>query len=268
MIIRNYLGESPAFCFKNNIFYQQHFDYDKSIEGLYQSLRKKENRVYSDDMLNLLPQTPSNHMHEKEWKQRQFTLKRLLPYLGVKESPKILELGCGNGWLCNHLAALSASEVVGVDISEPELTQAAAVFKSRQNLCFVHGDISTLTMPGSYFDYIIFAASIQYFANLESLFKKAFTLLATDGEIHVVDSPIYTQAEAPKAQKRSREYFYRSGFPEMSRYYFHHTWIDLKTFGIKKQYNPDLFFNKVMRKLSAASPFPWVIVTKRQVFYP
>lgn len=263
MILRNYLLESPAFYVKNGIFYQRQFANDKSIERVYQALRKKENRVYSDNILKVLPQTPSNHFHKKEWKQREYTLKRLLSYLKVQKNPRILELGCGNGWLCNHLAALPASEVLGVDINKTELTQAATVFKSRQNLCFVYGDISTLRMPCGYFHYIIFAASIQYFADLHSLFTKAFTLLASDGEIHIVDSPIYTRAEAPKAQKRSQEYFYKSGFPEMSGFYYHHTWDDLSPFGVRKEYDPDIFLNKVIRKLSAGSSFPWLIVKKK-----
>jgi ubiquinone/menaquinone biosynthesis C-methylase UbiE len=264
MILKNYLGQSPAFCFRNNIFYQRQFVQDKSIEALYQSLRGREDRVYSNDLLKLLPEIPSNHVHEQEWKQRQITLNRLLSYLRVRKSLKILELGCGNGWLCNQLAALPGSEVLGVDINEPELTQAAHVFKSRQNLCFVHGDISTLSMPFNYFDYVIFAASIQYFANPGSVFKTAFTLLGTGGEIHVVDSPIYSPSEAPKAQQRSREYFYRSGFPEMSGYYYHHSWNDLKSFCIKKQYDPDSFYNKLLRRLPVgSSSFPWLIVRKR-----
>lgn len=53
----------------------------------------------------------------------------------VRNTPKngrILELGCGTGWLCRHLAALGVAEVWGVDFSvaQIELAKEQSKYKS------------------------------------------------------------------------------------------------------------------------------------------
>ncbi len=178
MTLRNIFLESPDFSFQNNIFYQRHFQRLNTFEKIYLSLREKENRVYPDEIVKELPEVPSHHVLRKEWMIRKFTLQRLIPYLSKKNKPIILELGCGNGWLSNHLATLPGSEVVGVDVNETELLQGSSVFTGTKNLFFAYADIFITSLPYSPFDYIILSGSIQYFSNIGILFAKLFSLLA------------------------------------------------------------------------------------------
>lgn len=264
MTLRNIFLENPAFTLKNNIFYQQHFQGFPDFENTYLSLRHKENRLYSDEIVKSLPEIPSHHALRKEWMIRKSTLQRLIPYLNLnqKKQSKILELGCGNGWLANHLATLPNSEVVGVDVNETELKQGSRVFAETKNLSFAYADIFAAHFPYSLFDYIILSGSIQYFRDIGILFAKLLTLLADNGEIHIVDSPVYNEDDVASANIRSEKYFINAGFPLMKQQYHHHTWQMLDPFHPVIFYNPDFFLNRMKRKFSVASPFPWIKIIK------
>src|SRR5215218_10047902 len=105
------------------------------FEQAYISLRGKEGRIYSDEQVSELPQVTDDHLYKKEWDVRKASCKRLIEYLQKKEGPlKILEIGCGNGWLANQLATLEGASVKGVDINWIELDQAARVFADVKTL--------------------------------------------------------------------------------------------------------------------------------------
>jgi len=261
MTLRSNFLQNPAFHFENNIFYQRDFQRLNDFETLYLSLREQEKRVYTDEVVKKLPEISAEHPLNHEWQARNFSSQNLLRYFtGKKDSAKILELGCGNGWLSHKLATLPDSEVIGIDINEQELLQASRIFGAKKNIFFAYADINTAEIKYSHFDYIILSASLQYFGDLVPLFTKLFILLAKNGEIHILDTPIYQPWDVHAAEERSEKYFTDTGFPFMSRHYHHHTWEILKRFPLKVQYNPDLLFNRIKRTFSIASPFPWIII--------
>jgi ubiquinone/menaquinone biosynthesis C-methylase UbiE len=264
MTIRNSFLESPEFSFQNNIFYHRDLPPNGEFEILYLSLREKENRLYPNEIVKNLPEIPPQHPLRKEWISRKFTLHKLLPYLNEKKAPNILEVGCGNGWLCRHLASLAGSQVVGMDVNETELLQGARIFSENRNLLFAYADVEAIGLPDCHFDYIIFSASIQYFNDIEFLFDKLSALLADGGEIHIIDSPIYREDNVVLAHRRSEAYFSNKGFPMMAKYYYHHTWQKFARFNPVILYDPDLFLNRIKQKFSVASPFPWLKIMSKK----
>ncbi|HCK65663.1 MAG TPA: hypothetical protein DHW49_05310, partial [Anaerolineae bacterium] len=85
--------------------------------------------------------------------------------------------------------------------------------------------------------------------------------LKPKGEIHILDSAFYADDEIPQAMKRSEEYYSSLGFPEMSRYYFHHRVSELQKFSPKWLYRPNLFALRIKRMFGKVdSPFPWVMI--------
>ena len=119
-------------------------DFEKS----YIALRQKERRVYSDRELLQLPDIDEAHPHFIEWQARKESASRLMRYLSRHmDLKKILEVGCGNGWLSAQLASLENKVVTGMDINVTELAQAERVFGTRNNLQFLHegaGDPKTV----------------------------------------------------------------------------------------------------------------------------
>jgi ubiquinone/menaquinone biosynthesis C-methylase UbiE len=230
-----------------------------SFESKYIALRKYENRVVSNTELLALPETAYTHPYHTEWLIRRKSATKLKEYLRNKKRPlNILEIGCGNGWLSSLLAKISEANVIGTDINSIELQQAKTVFGNQSNLDFIEGDIREGLFKEPEFDIIVFAASIQYFSPIKEILQSVFTLLSTNGEIHIIDSHFYNKEELENARLNSRLYFTTAGFPEMIPHYFHHSWEDLKNYKYKLLYNPASILNKFK---SLRNPFPWVSIT-------
>lgn len=243
---------------------------DKEAD-FYLKVREKEGRLYSDDVVANLPLFPKNHVLSNEWQARFQSAERLRKYLSQKKYPlKILDLGCGNGWLSNFLAQ-GNHIVLGVDQNKFELKQAARVFsssagdggKSMSKLFFLKANIFSTPFPKESFDIILLASAVQYFPDLTKLMEKLFHYLKPNGEIHILDSAFYADDEILHAIRRSEEYYSSIGFPEMSKHYFHHRISELQKFSPTWLYQPNsslLRYKKLFGKID--SPFPWVVINK------
>ncbi|MDP4211048.1 MAG: class I SAM-dependent methyltransferase [Bacteroidota bacterium] len=230
------------------------------FEKKYISIRCMENRLYSDDEVASLPDISRQHSHFSEWIIRKRSSQRLIRYLTArKRRLNILEVGCGNGWLAHGLSEIPGAEVTGLDINFTELQQAARVFNEHEHLRFIYGDITSGILHDRLFDVIVFAASIQYFHSLTDSFCKCLKLLKRDGEIHLIDSPLYLSGEIEAAKQRTFSYYDSLGYPEMSEYYFHHDIRELQVFNHKIMQNPNSVFN---RFLGSRDCFHWIRVKK------
>jgi SAM-dependent methyltransferase len=234
----------------------------KRFQDLYISLRNSEKRMYSDEEVLQLPEVHDDHQYRDEWKMRKDSAKKLVNYLIKKNRPlKILEVGCGNGWLSNQLAGIKYTVVTGVDINLVELQQATRVFVLQDNLSFVYGDISAGLMTGEKFDIIVFAASVQYFQSFRGVMNIVLELLCDGGEIHILDSHFYAMENLEAARERSRVYFKEMGFENMSKLYFHHSFDELQAFNYEILYDPNALVNKFLGK---KNPFNWICIKAKK----
>jgi ubiquinone/menaquinone biosynthesis C-methylase UbiE len=230
-----------------------------AFETKYFEAREKENRILSLEEIKQLPSL-KNHILSREWKKRIKSTKRLLDYVAKAKPKNVLDLGCGNGWLTLKLAELATS-VHGVDVNMAELEQAAIVLSAYKNVRLSYCNVLNDSPPEK-FDIIILSGTIQYFQNIP-LLMKALALLANENtEVHIMDSPFYVAQETENAKHRSDAYYQVIGVPDMSNYYFHHSWNELEGLDFKIAYTPrSLLHNRIFRSLGIMdSPFPWIIV--------
>ena len=221
----------------------------------YFHTRLLENRILSNEEVRMLPSIPASNTHFKEWKIRKQSTKKFICYLSGKNLPlKILEVGCGNGWLSAAMAGIKESKVKGIDVNEFELEQAKQVFSKISNVeyCLTPFDDD---IKDELFDIIVFAASLQYFKSVQSVIDRAKKLLSPNGEIHIIDTHFYTPIGIPMARKRTQAYYASIGFPEMSTFYFHHSLNDLSPFRYKIFFRPG-FFRRFF--LLNSNPFHWI----------
>lgn len=223
------------------------------FEQLYLTVREKEARIYTDDQVSQLPYLKNGDPHYKEWKLRAKTLERFLHYLSERHSDsRLLEVGCGNGWFSNQCAKHVCS-VDGIDVNMLELEQASKVFQ-QDNISFHYWDIFSISPFEYQFDCIVLNAVIQYFPDVNVVLKRMKELLNPNGEIHIIDSPLYSLRELAHAKKRTQDYYIGMNVPEMANYYFHHPNDSLNGFDVL--YRPS--GNRILSLLKGKdSPFNW-----------
>ena len=237
---------------------------EAAFESKYIELREKENRLYPDDEATLLPETVAGNPHGEEWKLRRCTFKRFLKYiLKFNGNINLLDIGCGNGWFSAKVTEKKFINTYAVDINKYELEQAARVF-SHSRLKFFYGNIFEDIFKERSFSLITLNSSIQYFPDLRTFINRLFYFLAHNGEIHILDSHIYKKDEIESAKERSASYYSSIGFPEMAKYYHHHSFEDLKDFHYSIMYNPGNIFIRIKKSSGIKdSPFPWIKIVKR-----
>jgi SAM-dependent methyltransferase len=228
------------------------------FEDLYMAIRKREKRLYSDEQVSLLPDVDPSDMHYSEWKVRKRSCERLMVYLIKKRKfLRILEVGCGNGWLSAKLASMSNTRVTGLDNNQLNINQANRVFK-KDNLEFVYDTFNDSSFEREKFDIIIFEASIKYFPSVVNTLKLALGLLNRGGEVHILDAPFYDPVAVSEADKKNRDYYAELGYPEMADYYYYHSVSELWGFKYRIMFNPDNIFNRLFNK----DPYYWIAINK------
>ncbi len=238
------------------------------LETLYRAVREREGRVWVDADVVRLPHVPPGHPLAAEWQLRRRSADHLLDYLTRRARPqRLLDLGCGNGWLGNALAS-AGHTVYAVDLNQHELAQGARVFGANPRLRFLYADVFEaglpLGAPPAKLDGIIVAAAVQYFPDLRALIERLFELLEPGGQIHFLDSPFYTPATVAAARARTQAYYARIGFPQMLPFYQHHLSAALTTFNPVRQ-NPQPLgrLGRLLgRWLGRAPLFPWYVISK------
>lgn len=227
-------------------------------EQAYLAVRQKEGRVLSDEAVRQLPFVSPVPALAKEWAWRRRSFQRVERYLQYRfgqHSIRVLDLGCGNGWMANGLAVQPNWEIWGVDVNQTELEQGDRLF-SRENLRFVFADVLSDVLPAHTFDVVVLAAAAQYFPQLPTLVTALKRTLRLGGELHFLDTPFYEDWAACKAAKaRTALYYDKMGTPEMADFYHHHSWPTVVQLGGQQVWRTSSW---LLKKMGYLAPFPWI----------
>jgi SAM-dependent methyltransferase len=107
------------------------------------------------------------------------THEKYIDAAGVRRAGKILDLGCGRGGFTDLLAANTAGEVLGIDISRSQLAHTARF--SRPNLRFRRHDIMKVDALGETFDAVTFVDAECYLPDKESAIGKIARVMNPGG---------------------------------------------------------------------------------------
>lgn len=103
-------------------------------------------------------------------------LTKLVPF---KKYGKILEIGCGTGFLTEKLDYLNAKKLFLNDIC-PEVSRIIKL--KNLEYAFIIGDAEEVDFPSN-LDLIISANTIQWLTNIETFFEKSAQALNSDGKL-------------------------------------------------------------------------------------
>ena len=103
----------------------------------------------------------------------------------VGERPRILEVGCGTGWICEALAHLGP--VVGIDLSPAAIDAAKRHYPSCQFYC---GDFLSEDLPGP-FDVIVSADTIAHVPDQQRFVDRFAALIVPGGRLVLMSQNAY-----------------------------------------------------------------------------
>jgi sterol 24-C-methyltransferase len=111
--------------------------------------------------------------------------------LGLKESDKVLDVGCGRGRVAAHLATLTKANVTGFNIDDTQL-QSAKQFASLQGLndrCqFIKANLNDpFPFQDSFFNAVYQIQVLTYAKDKEKLFAEMYRVLKPGGKISFLD---------------------------------------------------------------------------------
>jgi len=118
--------------------------------------------------------------------------KELLISLATQSGKRILDLGCGSGWLSLELGRRRL-EVVGVDMSKDRLAIARRFLKENPykknfgKVKYVAGDLNKINFPKNSFDVIVTWDTLHHFPNFDEILIKGKQWLVPGGTFIVFD---------------------------------------------------------------------------------
>jgi 2-polyprenyl-3-methyl-5-hydroxy-6-metoxy-1,4-benzoquinol methylase len=102
----------------------------------------------------------------------------------IKPRSRIVDVGCGNGYITEAIHDRTHSTVLGLDLSGVAIQQARRRTQHKAaTLQFQHIDVAEQGIPGSDYDVIIFIDSIQFLGDLRQILRRASEKLSPPGSM-------------------------------------------------------------------------------------
>lgn len=183
----------------------------------YESIRRSEGRgSASSDYYRALPFKDLSGRFRADWRIRARSYNLLVKVLTRLQNPlerslKILDLGAGNGWLSNRLAA-HGDRVLAVDLSVDEQDGLGAWKHYEHSFTPVQAEFNHLPVMDRLADAVIFNASFHYSENYVETLKEALRVLSAKGLIVLMDSPVYRRDISGKKMVEEREAQFKEKF--------------------------------------------------------
>ena len=122
-------------------------------------------------------------------------LRALLPDLN---GLKIVDLGCGFGWFCRWACEQGAAQVVGLDVSEKMLTQAATA-NAGANITYARADMERLNLPQASFNVVYSSLALHYIKHLPGLLNNLHDAILPGGRlVFSIEHPVYMAPRDPR----------------------------------------------------------------------
>lgn len=187
------------------------------FEQQYELVRRAEGWGKPDcEYFRSLPEVAAGDPQAPIWRQRVGSFQALLqqmvqPLEAARQRPlTILDLGAGNCWLAHRLAA-RGHHVAAVDVRTGELDGLGAHIwyggapGGQAAFMPVQAGFDHLPFAGDQVDLVIFNASLHYSTDLHCTIGETLRVLRADGQVVIMDSPVYRDQAAGVTMVRERQ---------------------------------------------------------------
>ncbi len=108
-------------------------------------------------------------------------VERLLKYVNLKENQNYLEVGCGNGHVCKHLARKYHLNAIGTDV-DPEMIQFAKEnIEDTLHILFLEMDATKMPFEDKEFDIVLSFGVMHHISNWEKALEEISRVLKSQG---------------------------------------------------------------------------------------
>jgi len=110
-----------------------------------------------------------------------------LALMDLQPTDRVLDVGCGTGWLCRMLARLvPEGRVVGIDVSDQMVQRARAASSAFPNVEFLAGGADQIPWQDSFFTKVISVESAYYWPDPAAGIREIHRVLASGGTAWVL----------------------------------------------------------------------------------
>ncbi len=185
----------------------------------YETVRQAEGwHGQSADYYRALPFV-TNGPHRDIWRIRVRSYQSLCahvvePLAATRQRPlKILDIGAGNGWLAYRLAQMG-HQVAAVDLLTNARDGLGAWSFYDVVFTAVQAEFAHLPFTPHQADLLIFNGAFHYATSYEESLQEALRVLAADGRVVILDSPVYRDARSGQqmVQERQQQFHNTYGF--------------------------------------------------------
>lgn len=180
----------------------------------YETVRRFEGRGGSDaSYYRALPFQDLSGRFSADWRIRAASFHALERLLSSLPPACIVDMGAGNGWLSNRLAA-RGHQALAVDLLVNAEDGLGAWRNYENRFTPLQAEFTRLPLPDSAASIVVFNASFHYSESYEETLTEALRVLTPRGKILVMDSPVYHDPESGErmAAERRQQFLARYGF--------------------------------------------------------
>ena len=111
----------------------------------------------------------------------------VLPLMALEPDDRVLDIGCGSGWLCRRLSRLvPEGSVVGIDIAPEMVRRGRAASRNYTNLKFMQAAADSIPCESGSFSKIISVESGYYWPDPAKSVREMFRVLAGGGSAWIL----------------------------------------------------------------------------------
>ena len=186
----------------------------------YETVRKAEGRGVQDAAYyRALPYRDLSGKMPADWHIRaaSFDLLKKQVISPPGRPLSIIDLGAGNGWLSNRLAGMGHN-LLAIDLMTNDFDGLGCQSYFESAFMTAQAEFDHLPCPDQCFDLVVFNASLHYSVDMQATLAEALRVLGTGGQLVILDSPIYNDAESGRKMVQEREALFtrKYGFPSNS----------------------------------------------------
>ncbi len=169
----------------------------------YEKIRSLEGRYsHASNYYRSLPFQDLSGRFSADWKVRATSYKMLERMLAL--NMKVIDLGAGNGWLSNRLAA-HGCDTYAVDLLLNAEDGLGAWRHYENKFTSVQAEFTRLPFADGSSSLVIFNASFHYSEEYQETLHEALRVIGPQGRIVIMDSPVYHNAESGEIMMNERK---------------------------------------------------------------